>query len=276
MRAINILLLAFSLWLSACANLPGYGERRELAETLARVHGWHAVILPAPPFELTAYLPPNSPPDDYLTVYIEGDGFAWISASQPSYDPTPRDPVGLKMALAHPGGNVAYLARPCQYVDAEARHCPQRYWTGQRFAPEVIEALSKALDELKVRFHARQLTLVGYSGGGAAAALLAAGRKDVVRLVTVAGNLDHRAWTKLHRVAPLAGSLNPADDRKALARIPQVHFVGAMDRTVPPEIAQEFVAGLPSDTQAQIRIVPGYDHRCCWAENWATLWAEVP
>jgi hypothetical protein len=43
------------------------------------------------------------------------------------------------------------------------------------------------------------------------ASLVAARRHDVVRLVTVAGNLDHLAWTTLHGVSPLTGSLNPAD-----------------------------------------------------------------
>ncbi|GAB2181920.1 hypothetical protein DLREEDagrD3_21430 [Denitratisoma sp. agr-D3] len=48
---------------------------------------------------------------------------------------------------------------------------------------------------------ARRLTLVGYSGG--AAALLAARCSDVVRLVTIAGNLDHRAWTRYHHITTL-------------------------------------------------------------------------
>jgi hypothetical protein len=49
-----------------------------------------------------------------LTVYIEGDGFAWLSRSQASYDPSPLNPVGLELALRHPLGESAYLARTCQ------------------------------------------------------------------------------------------------------------------------------------------------------------------
>ena len=131
-----------------------------------------------------------------LTVYIEGDGLAWRTRSIPSTNPTPIDPVGLKLALAHPLGNAAYLARPCQYVGGHtARGCDQSYWTNKRFAREVIESSNEALTTLKLEFGARHLQLVGYSGGGAVAALLAAKRDDVIRLVTVAGNLEHLAWT---------------------------------------------------------------------------------
>jgi dienelactone hydrolase len=275
MQAMRALPLIVWLFLSACTSLPTFVERRELADELARSHDWHAVTLPAGPFDLVAYLPDRPQAGDHLTLYIEGDGFAWISTSQPSPDPTPRNPIGLKMALAHPKDNAAYLARPCQYVDTRATHCPQRYWTQQRFAPEVVAALGKAADELKARFHARRLTLVGYSGGGAIAALLAARRNDVDGLITVAGNLDHRAWTRHHGIAPLTGSLNPADMQEALAGIPQVHFVGSEDRVVPPGITEAFASRFPASGVIRVRLVPGFDHHCCWAENWKELWTSV-
>lgn len=275
MKMTKVLLPILGLLLSACANLPTIDERRELADELARQQGWQSTIIQAAPFELVAYLPTQYSQDDHLTIYIEGDGFAWVSASQPSLDPTPRNPTGLRMALAHPNGNAAYLARPCQYIDAVTRQCPQRYWTGQRFAPEVIEASSHALDAMKAHFQAQWLTLVGYSGGGAVAALLAARRHDVVRLVTVAGNLDHSAWTRHHGIMPLTGSLNPADERKGLASIPQIHFAGSKDRVVPLEITRQFVSGLPPATPAQVRVMAGYDHSCCWSENWADLWTAI-
>jgi hypothetical protein len=66
----------------------------------------------------------------------------------------------------------------------------------------VISASNQAVDALKQRYGAQEIVLVGYSGGGAVAALVAARRTDVVRLVTVAGNLDHLAWTHLHSVPP--------------------------------------------------------------------------
>lgn len=267
--------------LSACAVLPSPAERRAHADALASARGWQASLWSAGTFELLAYTPPlpaaGSESRDTLTVYIEGDGLAWVTSSQPSGDPTPRAPLALQLALAHPAGPAAYLARPCQYTmphPGSGRGCDVAYWTQRRFAPEVVQAESLALDALKHRWSARRLVLVGYSGGGAVAALLAARRDDVAALVTVAGNLDHAAWTRLHGVPPLTGSLNPADERAALARIPQWHLVGADDRVVPPAVAQAYAAGFPPGQSPRVMVLPGQDHGCCWAARWPTLWRD--
>ena len=260
------------LALASCATPTG-GERRAAAEAKAASQGWQALTIPAGPFSLAAWAPLAVKEDDELTVYIEGDGLAWLARDVPSPDPTPISHLGLALALAQPSGNAVYLARPCQYLDDGAvRQCAPRYWQQDRFAPEVVEAMGQALDVLKARFKARRLNLVGYSGGAAIAALLAARRTDVARLVSVAGNLDHRAWTERQRVSPLTGSLNPADEKKRLAHLPQWHFAGGKDTIVPPDLVKNFAADLPA---ARVRVMPDYDHRCCWAENWGRLWREI-
>jgi len=220
-------------------------------------------------------LPEHFAKADQLTVYIEGDGFAWVSSDMPSSDPTPIHPVGLQLALAQPDGNAAYLGRPCQYGGADQLPCGRQYWTAGRFAAEVIDASNIAIDDLKKRFGARELTLVGFSGGGAVAALLAARRGDVRRLITVAGNLDHQAWTTQLRLSPLTGSLNPADYRDKLATVIQWHFAGGSDRVMPSTIAENFAAGFPPRNKPIVRVVPGYDHQCCWVQNWPALWGEI-
>jgi pimeloyl-ACP methyl ester carboxylesterase len=181
----------------------------------------------------------------------------------------------LRLALAQPTGNVVYLARPCQFVDTDAPGCAQRYWTEARFAPEVVGATGQAIDVLKRHAGARRLMLVGYSGGGAVAALVAARRDDVERLVTVAGNLDHRTWAAFHHLSPLTESLNPADEVDALRRIPQLHFVGSRDTVIPPRQAVDFAALFPAGQRPMIRVEAGFDHRCCWAEQWKNLWRFV-
>ena len=92
--------------------------------------------------------------------------------------------------------------------------------------------MSPSVTQLKYRFGAKSVALVGYSGGGAVVALVAAGRTDVVKLTTVAGNLDHAEWTKKHMISPLSGSLNPADYWRRLVDIPQVHYVGGRDEII--------------------------------------------
>ena len=264
------------LWLAACAGAPPTPEqRRASAQQLASAQGWFALPIDTRFFTLTAFLPSTFSASKRLTVYIEGDGFAWISSEQASTDPTPIQPTALQLALAQPEGNAVYLGRPCQYGGAAQTPCAKKYWTNSRFAPEVIEASNSAIDNLKARFGANRLVLVGYSGGGAVAALLAARRDDVERLITVAGNLDHRAWTEMHYLRPLTGSLNPADFRVALSRVPQWHFVGGDDRNIPDSIARSFVADFPARTNASVQVVPQFDHHCCWVRDWPSLWSAA-
>ncbi|MEW6676575.1 MAG: alpha/beta hydrolase [Pseudomonadota bacterium] len=267
--ALSLVLLA------GCGSLPSPGERLLQAERLAADRGWQRQVLSAGRFQLTVFMPRNLTRGGRLAVYVEGDGFAWETPTRPSADPTPLDALGLVLALTDPGP-VAYLARPCQFALGADPACTQDYWTGRRFSPEVLESVSQALDMLKVHTGARRLRLVGYSGGATVAALVAAGRADVDDLVTVAGNLDLSAWSRHHRLSPLAGSLDPADYRHALARLPQWHFVGGDDRVVPPELTMDYVAGFPPGSPAHLVVMPGFDHRCCWQTQWSTLLQSLP
>lgn len=271
-RCVLFAALSGVLLLAACSTIPTPAERKQHAETLTAAAGWSRQLIPAGNFTLVAYLSPAKPQNKTLTVYIEGDGAAWLNRSTPSDDPTPVHATGLELALRHPAGAAAYLARPCQFAaNADRRGCDAAYWTEARFAPEVIDATGIAIDALKKTAGVERVVLVGYSGGGAVATLAASRRNDVERLVTVAGNLDHAAWTQLHGVWPLAGSLNPADSWRQLVSIPQVHFVGAQDKIVGKEVALSFRARFPTGQQPEVVIVPGFDHRCCWAKNWPQL-----
>lgn len=273
---IRIFLGAFILALTGCSHLAPQ-ERRQNADDLAAVQHWQKLPLPTSEFVLTAYVPPAAITTDTLAIYIEGDGLAWITSSQPSTDPTPRDPIGLKLAMRHAPGTAVYLGRPCQYVEgADARGCEVGYWTNRRMAPEVIVATNQAIDALKLRFGAQELILIGYSGGGGVAALVAARRKDIKELVTVAGNLDHVTWTTMHHVRPLDGSLNPADAWRALQHIPQIHFVGERDTNISVVVANAYASRFPQNERPGIQIVPGADHSCCWVDRWPALLNTQP
>ncbi len=274
--AIVLCLMAL---LPACSNVPTPAARSQQALQLAQQSHWQPLLLETTAFRLQAFLPVRWQADDVLTVYIEGDGLAWRTSSQPSADPTPVKPLALHLALAQPKGNAAYLARPCQYL-ADQPNCQRRYWTDARFAEEVITAMEQAVEQLKAQAKARQLVLVGYSGGAAVALLLAARRDDVGLVVTVAGNLDHAKWTAYHRVSPLRRSLNPLDQRAALSAVKQLHLVGEQDRIVPPALAQAYMLAFPGTAPQRLLSVPGYDHSCCWQQDWKQLWRgalqEVP
>ena len=261
--------------LAGCRSIPSPDVRIAEADRLAGQQGWRASVIATGKFSLVAYLPGTIAPSPSLTIYIEGDGLAWIGGVRPSQDPTPVDPLALRLALAQPVGNAAYLARPCQYSGRLDPACAEYYWIEGRFSREVVAATDIAIDALKQRFGATRLTLVGYSGGGAIAALVAARRPDVAMLITVAGNLDHDYWTSYHKVPPLTGSENPADQTAALRSIPQRHHVGGRDRIIPPELAWRFAGRFPPDGQPQVIVEGDFDHQCCWAENWPRIYSET-
>jgi predicted esterase len=117
------------------------------------------------------------------------------------------------------------------------------------------------------RSGARQLVLVGHSGGAAVAALLALRHPETALLVTVAGVIDHADWTRLHGVTPLIGSLNPADRLPELARIRQVHLVGTEDRIVPPSLIVDLLARYGDASRATVETTSN-SHDCCWLAGW--------
>jgi hypothetical protein len=275
--AKNIMILRINLWLataifmlvlSACIVPPAPETRRQNAHDLASRHDWQAVTLDSHPYSLQSFIPGASTRTDTLSVYIEGDGLAWLSRRRVSTDPTPAKPVGLQLALLD-NRPSAYLARPCQYIRQE--NCEPALWTSARFSAEVIDASNQALDQLKHLFGAGQLRLIGYSGGAAIAALLAVRRQDVIQLVTIAGNLDHAAWTQHHRVSPLSKSLNPADYWQTLATVPQLHFTGQNDRNIDRHVTEAYLDRFPAENRPPVKIIEGADHDCCWAEHWPAL-----
>jgi hypothetical protein len=207
-----------------------------------------------------------------MHVYIEGDGFAWVNRYQPSMNPTPVNSIVASMASKDDiAAHVVYLARPCQYVSLAERACPSVYWTQARFAPEVVAAMNQAVSQLKNETKAQKIVLIGYSGGGALALLMAAQRPDIGSVVTIAGNLDHHAWAKLHGISELQGSLNPPDFSKTLQMIRQVHFIGGQDSNMPASVYQAYRSAFPPQAEILREVIPGFDHQCCWVERWPSL-----
>jgi dienelactone hydrolase len=272
-HCIAYLLLA--LLLSGC-TAAGLNERRAASASIASDAGWQPMSLDAGAFVLKAFVPPELGQATTLTVYIEGDGLAWMNASTPSLDPTPLNPVALKLALRDPSGAAVYLARPCQFVmRQDQRNCQRKYWTNQRFSSDVIDASDRAIEQLKQRYGAQRLVLVGYSGGGAVASLVAAQRQDVEHLITVAGNLDHQTWTQEKRLSSLKGSLNPADAWRQLQSLAQTHFVGGQDTVIKPSIAHAYAARFAPGAPLTIKVIPAFDHHCCWEARWPQLLKQL-
>lgn len=275
---LGVWLLAGALAVSGCVGALSGAKRRDQAASIAAGGGLAPLMLDTGP----ACRPPlaafaKNGPGRTLTVYIEGDGQAYRDRVTPSDDPTPTDPLALRLAALDPGSKVLYLARPGQYLsEKELSACDPALWTTARYSPRVVDCLSAALDAAERTLGARQLRLVGYSGGGALAVLLAARRPDVVGLVTVAANLDTDAWTALHHVAPLTESSNPAEAAPAVAGLPQVHYAGSDDRITPPWLCRRYLARLPARAAARCLVIDGADHHHGLAEAWPSIVTSLP
>jgi len=252
-----ILLLVLVSSLPSCT--PSFSPK-----SLADQHGFTEHIFHAETFDVMGYLRGD---DGLLRVYIEGDGKAWLSQSRPSSDPTPDNPVSFQLAVADDYPAVLYIARPCQFIEGEQRrNCITPFWTSARFSEPVIHDLDQVLDQAKSIASAQRLELVGYSGGGAVALLLAVRRNDVDMVVTIAGNLDHDFWTNIHKVSPLRDSLNPADYAMELQSVEQVHIVSTDDSIVPPSVARSYVSKMSDTLKVQIITVDGVGHTDEWDE----------
>lgn len=259
------------LLLTACAG-GLLEDGRAKALRLASDGGFSPAKIDAGPFVLYSYAKGRRGASQRVVIYIEGDGRAWQNRYVPSADPTPGNPVALELAIRDPAPLVVYLARPCQYVrDLDRRSCHPRYWAMDRYAEEVLDATDRAIDHYRTVMGAAEVELIGYSGGGAIAALMAARRTDVAAFTTVAAPLDHAAWTSHHDVSPMTGSLNPVDFADKLRTVPQLHLVGDDDSVVPASIARAYQARMPGAQKLRIVPIEDYDHYCCWARDWRRL-----
>ncbi len=242
-----------------------------LVETRAKAvkAGFHHQQIQTEYFALSTFIKIKDVAANRIVIYIEGDGRAWKRKNKLSDDPTPINPVSLKLAISDANPNVVYLARPCQYLDKEQlKECSTKYWSSHRYAEEVVAAMSEAITKIKAQAKVANIELVGYSGGGVIAMLIASVRNDVSKITTIAANIDHESWSEWHGVSKLNGSLTPLNYLTELESINQQHYWGDKDKIVPYQSQLSFIARYKKNKLFKYKIIPDFNHDCCWAEHW--------
>jgi alpha/beta hydrolase family protein len=247
--------------LAACAT-PSERFARDAAE-----QGFARTTLGGDGFRHVVYYAGLEARGQTLHVYVEHDGSPWLERTLVAADPTPRTPFALEL-MARDRGPRLLLGRPCYFEMRTETGCSPLLWTERRYAPEVVSSMAAALRAFLAAHPFPHVVLIGYSGGGTLAWLVASRVPQASAVVTIAANLDIDAWTTLHAYTRLAGSLNPALQPPLASAVREIHFVGGRDDNVPPSIAASFHARHPA---ARVVDVPEFDHRCCWIARWPRL-----
>jgi predicted esterase len=256
--------------LSACNRLD-LTKRLTTADDFAKSNGFRKEFVQADGFSFTAYSKVNDPKQPY-NIYIEGDGLAFLNRYTVSDNPTPTKLMLFKLASLDKRPNVIYLARPCQFTSLEFNpKCNDpKYWTSDRLSEESVAAMNQAVAKLS---QSKPVNLVGFSGGGAIAVLIAARNTKVSTIITIAGNLDHVAFNSHHHYSPMHNSLNPIDYAAKVKHIPQLHISGSKDTRVPSFITQSYVATSASQC-VQGEIIQGASHETGWDKVWTNILAR--
>lgn len=257
-------LLSIAL-MSACTS-PGAE-----VQAAARAQAMTIQVLPVGGLEVTAHVPAPGSSGSRWHVYLEGDGLPWWQGRVPAADPTGLRGIMPSLMAQDPAPRLL-LHRPCYARERMPAGCEPGLWTDARYGEAVVAALDSGLDRLAAEQGIQQVVLIGFSGGGTLARLLAARRNDVVALITVSANLDHDLWSRLHGYRPLQASMRVRDTPPLPAGILQWHLAGGADTTVPPQVVRQ---GVAHDPHARVRELEGFDHHCCWAALWPTLLEEL-
>lgn len=210
----------------------------------------------------------HTPANGLLRIYIDGDGTPYLGKAIAT-DPTPRQSLVLAL-LAQDKGPALYLGRPCYHGETGTTRCTPDIWTRARYGEEVVASMAAAVRRLIAGQGARTVTLVGHSGGGTLAMLIAPRIPQTKAVISIAADLDVAAWA-LYAREDLSGSLDPSAATPLPAGIRQYHYTGGNDQVVPPAVT----ASALHNASETLTVIDGFDHVCCWTAIWPAFLAQL-
>lgn len=206
-----------------------------------------------------------------LHVYIGGDGQPWLNNRYRSKDPTTRRMTTLGL-MSLDEGPAIYMGRPCYHVAGVGRGCSDQWWTSHRYSKIVVNDMHYVLSNYIADHGVQSLTIIGFSGGGALAMLLAPLIKETATLITISGNLDTDAWGRRHNFTPLFNSLNPAHQPEIRNNIRKIHLVGMQDKNIPVDV---IISRFENQQNTEIIRYPSFTHHCCWQAIWLDILNQI-
>ncbi len=254
----------FLCWLAASLISQGCTHHAKRLDQEARHLGFTSEVLLGIEFEHLVYIHGKDRISSKLHVYLEGDGRPWVRNRLVSSDPTPVNPLMLRLMSMDQTPSI-YLGRPCYHGFSSVPPCEPALWTMARYSTKIVASMEQVLRDYMIRGGYSQVVLIGHSGGGTLAMLLAERIAETRVVVTIAGNLDIDAWTEHHGYTALKGSLNPARRVRLDAGIKQYHLAGKADRNMPYHL---IVQALRSQPDARVLAWDKFDHDCCWQNIW--------
>ena len=182
-------------WPAVCAGCAGSPAQK--TETLARNGGASVARVGGDGFEHVVFEHNLGADDSTLHIYFSGDGTPFIRPTQIAADPTPRDPLEVRLMLEDPAPSV-FIGRPCYQGLATAPGCNATLWSVARYSESVVASMTAAVNGVLDASRATRIMLIGYSGGGVLALLVAQ------RVVSDRHRRDDRSESGRRRVGAIA------------------------------------------------------------------------
>ncbi|MGH1485281.1 MAG: hypothetical protein ACRBCI_03605 [Cellvibrionaceae bacterium] len=263
--SITISRLFITLYYTLFILFAGCSSPAEKLQQQALASDLNQLILTTNKINLIAYDNDSTSKQERVYVYLEGDGSPWEKGYWPASDPNTKRSIVLPLLkqLEYPS---LYIARPCYGWGKMPANCTTELWTSARYSQDIVNILNEGLNQYKLlNDNIKEYVIIGHSGGGTLASLLASTRSDIVAIVTLAANLDHNAWTQHFGYLPLERSLNPIKYFPLPEKIIRWHLIAGKDKVIPESILKRTVK---TDRGSKQLYYSEFDHRCCWQTIW--------